>query len=122
MLSRVPGNYVFRVPVSGGRTAHNSRTAFPDVFLVNNEIGEIVAFEVKSTSSRKVRVKREQLVKLFKFLDAFKRYERRVAVVAVWFTSESRWVFRKVEESFPLTSMTVSCEDESDWEPPGLKL
>jgi len=117
LLSRRASAYVFRVPVSGGRASPNSKTALPDVFLVDNELGEVVAFEVKTTSKGRVKVKRGQLVKLFKFLDAFKRYERRIAVVAVWFSREGKWVFRRVEESFPLEDITISSDDESDWKP-----
>lgn len=117
LLSRRASAYVFRVPVSGGRTSPNSKTALPDVFLVDNEAGEVVAFEVKATSRRRVRVRREQLVKLFKFLDAFKKYEKRTAVVAVWFSSEGRWVFRRMEESFPLEDVTITSGDESNWRP-----
>ncbi|RLE89036.1 MAG: hypothetical protein DRJ96_04775 [Thermoprotei archaeon] len=117
LLSRRASAYVFRVPVSGGRAPPNSKTALPDVFLVDNEVGEVVAFEVKATSKRRVRVRREQLVKLFKFLDAFKKYEKRIAVVAVWFSREGRWVFRRVEESFPLEDITICSDDESNWKP-----
>jgi len=118
MLSSNPGNYVFRIPTSGGRAPPHGRTALPDVFMVNNlEGGRVVAFEVKNTSKDRVRIPALQLVKLFKFLDAFKRYKVREAVVAVWFAGRGTWVFRRVAETFPLQDLTVTAEDASDWSP-----
>jgi len=117
LLRSKSGNYVFRVPVSGSRQSPKSNVALPDVFLVNNAEGRVVAFEVKGTSEGRVRVPREQVVKLFKFLDAFKRYERREAVIAVWFFSSRKWVFRRVEEGLELEDVVVREEDESNWSP-----
>ncbi len=117
LLSRKRGNYVFRVPVSGSRASPSSSTAFPDVFLVNNVEDRIVAFEVKSTSRNKVKVKRDQILKLFKFLSAFKKYARREAVIAVWFSGECRWVFRKVRDPLCCEDITITADEESDWQP-----
>ncbi len=115
LLSKKPGNYVFRVPVSGSRAPLKRSIAFPDVFLVNNEEDRIVAFEVKGTSKRSVRVKKDQLDKLARFLAPFKKYGRREAVVAVWFFREERWVFRRVDDASE--DLVVSSEDPSDWTP-----
>lgn len=117
LLSRRSTAYVFRVPVSGSKAAPNAKTALPDVFMVDNVRNEVVAFEVKATNGSKVVVRAEQLVKLFKFLDAFKRYEARYAVVAVWFAREGKWIFRRVYEEFPLLDVTVRRGDESNWMP-----
>ncbi|MEM2592785.1 MAG: hypothetical protein QXI60_09380 [Thermofilaceae archaeon] len=117
LLSKRPSAYVFRVPVSGSRAVPKAKTALPDVFMVDNVRGEIAAFEVKATSKSKVAVKAEQLAKLFKFLDAFKRYDNRYAVVAVWFSKDGKWVFRLAREEFPLSDMVIRNSDESDWEP-----
>ena len=117
LLSKRPSAYVFRVPVSGSRAPPEAKTALPDVFMVDNAKSEVAAFEVKATSKKKVTVRSDQLVKLLKFIDAFKKYENRYAIVAVWFASEGKWVFRKVREEFPLEDIVVSCEDESDWTP-----
>lgn len=117
LLSKRPTAYVFRVPASGSRAAPDAKTALPDVFMVDNARSEIAAFEVKVTSKDKVVVKSEQLVKLFKFLDAFKKYENRLAVVAVWFAKEGKWVFRVAREEFPLSNMVIYSEDLSEWEP-----
>ncbi len=117
LLSSKPGNYVFRIPVSGGSARVNSPTALPDVFLVNNVEDRIVAFEVKGTSRKKVKVKREQLMKLFKFLEPFKKYSRREAVVAVWFFSEGKWVFKKIEDGLCPEEVCITVDDESNWEP-----
>lgn len=110
LLSANPENHVFRVPVSG------VGEHFPDVFLVNNLEDRIVAFEVKATSGRKVKVKSFQVSKLFRFLDAFKRYTTREAVLAVWFSSAHKWVFKRVDSLFS-EDILVSVEDESDWRP-----
>ncbi|MEM2275132.1 MAG: hypothetical protein QXD46_07185, partial [Thermofilum sp.] len=90
--------------------------SFPDVFLVNNLEGRIAAFEVKSTQEDKVKIKRDQVSRLFAFLDAFKRYEKREAVVAVWFSSRGRWVFKRVNGLFS-EDLVVTADDESDWTP-----
>jgi len=117
LLSKKPGNYVFRVPVSGSRPPRNSPTAFPDVFSVNNIEDRIVAFEVKSTSKNKVRVKRRQLIKLMKFLSVFKKYKRREAVVAVWFSKEEKWVFKLVTDPLCTEDVVVTINDKSTWTP-----
>jgi len=117
LLEECRGAYVFRIPVSGGRSNPAARTALPDVFMVDNVVGEVAAFEVKATSKSKVSVKAEQLIKLLKFLDAFKKYEKRSAVVAVWFAREGKWVFRRVKDSFQPTGIVVTCQDDSDWSP-----
>jgi len=117
LLEERRGAYVFRVPVSGSRSSPAAKTALPDVFMVDNVAGEVAAFEVKATSKSKVRVEAEQLVKLLKFLDAFKKYEKRSAVVAVWFAREGRWVFKKVKDGFQVADIVVTCQDESDWQP-----
>jgi len=110
MLSANKENHVFRVPVSG--VGEN----FPDVFLVNNLEDRIVAFEVKTTSNSKVKVKAYQISKLFRFLEAFKKYSRREAVLAVWFSSESKWVFKKVDTLLS-EDIVVTCDEESTWVP-----
>ncbi len=109
MLSRVGGNHVFRIPVSGVG-------GLPDVFLVNNRDDRVVAFEVKSTVRGKVKVKRYQVEKLYRFLSAFKKYSRREAVVAVWFVNAGKWVFRRVDQLLA-DDVVVTLDDESDWEP-----
>jgi len=110
MLSANKENHVFRVPVSG--VGEN----FPDVFLVNNIEDRIVAFEVKTTSNSKVKVKAYQISKLFRFLEAFKKYSRREAVLAVWFSSESKWVFKRVDTLLS-EDIVVTCDEESTWVP-----
>jgi len=110
MLSANKENHVFRVPVSG--VGEN----FPDVFLVNNIEDRIVAFEVKTTSNSKVKVKAYQISKLFRFLEAFKKYSRREAVLAVWFSNESKWVFKKVDTLLS-EDIVVTCDEESTWVP-----
>jgi Holliday junction resolvase len=117
LLEESRGAYVFRIPVSGGRSNPTARTALPDVFMVDNAAGEVAAFEVKATGKSKVAIRAEQLVKLLKFLDAFKKYEKRSAVVAVWFAREGKWVFKRVKDSLQPTGIIVTCQDESDWLP-----
>jgi len=116
-LSRFPGNFVFRVPVSGSRASRKYPTAFPDIFLVNNVEDRIVAFEVKSTSRKKVVVKRSQVSKLFRFLNAFKKYDRREAVIAVWFSRDKKWVFKKIEQILDENKIIVNISDKSNWNP-----
>lgn len=110
MLSANKANHVFRVPVSGSRS-------FPDVFLVNNVKDLVVAFEVKTTQESKVKVRREQVSKLFSFIEAFKKYSNREAVVAVWFSNEGKWVFKRLNGLFS-EDIVVSADEESSWSPP----
>ena len=117
LLSKKESNYVFRVPVSGSRPSPKSNVALPDVFLVNNIEDRVVAFEVKCTSNNRVKVSRDQIVKLFKFLDAFKKYKKREAVIAVWFFKDKKWIFRRVYESMNLEDVVVRKDEDSDWFP-----
>ncbi len=117
MLSK-KGNYVFRVPVSGSRGPINGAYAFPDVFLINNKKDLIVAFEVKGTKRKKVRIRREQLIKLARFLEPFKKYSKREAVVAVWFFNNNKWVFKKINNLLEVEKyLTISSNDSSNWNP-----
>ncbi len=109
LLSKYSGNHVFRIPVSGVG-------GLPDVFLVNNVEDRVVAFEVKSTTRNKVKVRRYQVEKLYRFLSAFKKYSRREAVIAVWFSGSGKWVFRRVEQLFA-EEVVVKEDEESDWMP-----
>lgn len=110
LLSKSGENFVFRIPVSG------VGVSLPDVFMVNNVEDRIVAFEVKTTVKDKVKVRRHQIEKLFRFLNAFKRYSKREAVIAVWFSSKTKWVFKKVDTVFS-EDILVSSEDQSNWRP-----
>lgn len=116
-LRKKEGNYVFRVPVSGSRPSPKSNVALPDIFLVNNIEDRVVAFEVKCTSNSKVKVSKNQIIKLFKFLDAFKKYRKREAVIAVWFFKDKKWVFKKVNEKIDINDVTVKNCETSNWFP-----
>lgn len=117
LLSKKPGNYVFRIPVSGSRANMKLKIAFPDVFLVNNAEDRIVAFEVKSTSGNYVKVPKEQISKLFMFLNVFKKYNKREAVIAVWFFKEKKWVFRKIDDGLINSDYVIRITDDSNWFP-----
>ncbi len=117
LLSKKEGNYVFRIPVSGSRAPVKSDVAFPDVFLVNNKEDRMVAFEVKGTSRKKIKVRREQIAKLTRFLEPFKKYKNREAVVAVWFFKSNKWVFKLVDANLLCEDLVVSVDDESTWSP-----
>lgn len=117
LLSKKSGNYVFRIPVSGSRANMKLKIAFPDVFLVNNAEDRIVAFEVKSTSGNYVKVPKEQISKLFMFLNVFKKYNKREAVIAVWFFKEKKWVFRKINDGLINSDYVIRITDNSNWFP-----
>ena len=117
LLSKKSGNYVFRIPVSGSRANMKLKIAFPDVFLVNNAEDRIVAFEVKSTSGNYVKVPKEQISKLFMFLNVFKKYNKREAVIAVWFFKEKKWVFRKIDDGLINSDYVIRITDNSNWFP-----
>ena len=109
MLARKRGNHVFRVPVSGSRE-------LPDVFMVNDSEDRVVAFEVKTCSGNRVKVPGSQVARLLRFVNAFGKYRRREAVVAVCFRGEGRWVFRLVRSPLP-EDVVVRSDEESDWAP-----
>lgn len=117
LLSKKEGNYVFRIPVSGSRAPTKLDTAFPDIFLVNNREDRIVAFEVKGTSRRKIKVRKEQIAKLARFLEPFKKYKNREAVVAVWFFKRNKWVFKLVDTGLLCEDLIISDDEESTWFP-----
>ncbi len=117
LLSKKEGNYVFRIPASGSRAPVKLDVAFPDVFLVNNKEDRIVAFEVKGTSKNKVKIRKEQIAKLARFLEPFKKYKRREAVIAVWFFKNNKWVFKLVDAGLLCSDLIVSVDEESTWTP-----
>ncbi|GEM_PF-2650370 len=109
MLERVNGNVVFRVPVSG------ARGNYPDVFVVNNLRRSITAFQVKSTTKNMVKIPRQQLYAMKRFLNAFKLYPHRVMVCAVYFQKDKKWVFTQLGSDKYLSDLIVRNVDESNW-------
>jgi len=86
---RKKGYDAVRVPVSAP-----SSEPLPDVFATKGDA--IYAFEVKSRRGNYAYFSGEQVEKLFQFLEMFKPFRKKVAVLAVKFGR--RWVFRKVEK------------------------
>jgi Holliday junction resolvase len=78
-----------RVPVSAP-----SNEPLPDVFAMKDET--LLAFEVKAPNSEKAYFRREQVEKLFEFLDMFKVYKRKLAIIAGKFPY--KWVFKRIEK------------------------
>jgi len=78
-----------RVPVS----APSSET-LPDVFATKGSW--LLAFEVKSPNADRSYFRRNQVKKLFDFLDMFETYDKKLAVLAGKFPY--KWVFKQVKE------------------------
>jgi len=78
-----------RVPVSAP-----SNEPLPDVFAMKGET--LLAFEVKAPNSEKAYFRRKQVEKLFEFLDMFKVYKRKLAIIAGKFPY--KWVFKRIEK------------------------
>lgn len=78
-----------RIPVSAP-----SNEPLPDVFAVRGDC--IVAFEVKAPSRGRAYFPRDQVKKLFDFLDMFYAYPNRVAVLAAKFPH--KWIFKRAYE------------------------
>ncbi len=77
-----------RVPVSAP-----SSEPLPDVFATKDNC--ILAFEVKAPNAERAYFRSDQIKKLFDFLEMFKVYQMKYAVLAAKFPY--RWVFKKVE-------------------------
>lgn len=86
---RINGFRAVRVPVSAP-----SGEPLPDVFATKGEC--IVAFEVKAPKAERAYFPREQVEKLFFFLNFFEPYARKLAVLGAKFPR--KWVLRTVEK------------------------
>ena len=82
-MLRAEGYDAIRVPVSAP-----SREPLPDVFAVKGDT--ILSFEVKS-QARYAYYKRDQVSKLFEFLEIHKIYPKRYAVLAGKFKYKGWW-------------------------------
>ncbi len=72
-----------------------SKAPLPDVFATKSDT--LMAFEVKARR-RKAYFKKDQVEKLFRFLEMHEAYEKRYAVLAAKFPRIG-WFFKVVEES-----------------------
>jgi Holliday junction resolvase len=77
-----------RVPVSAP-----SNEPLPDVFALKGNC--IMAFEVKAPNAERAYFPRDQVKKLFDFLEMFEAYTIKVAVLAAKFPY--KWVFKRVD-------------------------
>jgi Holliday junction resolvase len=77
-----------RIPVSAP-----SGEPLPDVFATKGKC--IVAFEVKSPSAERAYFSRDQIKKLFDFLNMFEVYTTKIAVICAKFPY--KWVFKQVD-------------------------
>ncbi|RLE52425.1 MAG: hypothetical protein DRJ33_03945 [Candidatus Methanomethylicota archaeon] len=91
-----------RIPLSG------PAMKYPDVFATKGD--RIAAFEVKYHYQSSITVAEEQVAKLFNFLEMFKPYKSREAVIAAKFGR--RWVFKHVKS---IGKVHVSSDEKSDW-------
>lgn len=77
-----------RVPVSAP-----SNEPLPDVFALKGDC--IMAFEVKAPSAEKAYFPKDQVKKLFDFLDMFEAYTVKIAILAAKFPY--KWVFKRID-------------------------
>lgn len=88
-----------RIPVSAP-----SSEPLPDVFATKG--GCLLAFEVKALNAERIYFRKDQVKKLFDFLDMFEAYDRKLAVLVGKFPY--RWIFKRVEG----IADYVICNDE----------
>ena len=91
-----------RVPMSAP-----SSEPLPDVFATKGDC--IIAFEVKAPNTDRAYFRRDQVKKLFEFLDIFGVYGRRLAILCAKFPY--KWVFKVVENP---DDYVIGRDDESD--------
>ena len=109
-LSRRKGLYAFRIPTSGS-------PMLPDVIAVDSYSKTIYAIEVKSSTRRRVEVKRHQIVRLLHFLRAFRALAREcVAAVALYSYRSKRWTVYEVTPVAPQYSTASFILNEESWE------
>ena len=77
-----------RIPLSGC-----SSQPLPDLFATKND--KILAFEVKAPNSERAYFRKNQVEKLFEFLNLFDAYPKKMAVLGAKFPY--KWVFKRVE-------------------------
>ncbi|MBS7639417.1 MAG: Holliday junction resolvase Hjc [Candidatus Bathyarchaeia archaeon] len=77
-----------RVPVSAP-----SNEPLPDVFATRGNC--VLAFEVKAPNAERAYFPKDQVKKLFDFLDMFEAYPTRLAILAAKFPY--KWVFKRIE-------------------------
>lgn len=78
-----------RIPVSAP-----SKEPLPDVFATKGNC--IIAFEVKAPNAEKAYFPKNQIRKLFDFLEMFEAYSIKLAVIGAKFPY--RWVFKKIDK------------------------
>ena len=78
-----------RIPISSP-----SSEPLPDVFAVKGDM--ILAFEVKAPNSDRAYFKKEQVEKLFHFLEMFEIYKYKIAIIVGKFPY--KWVFKRVDK------------------------
>jgi len=100
---RMNGFKAVRVPVS----APNGEP-LPDVFAMKGDC--LVAFEVKAPKAERAYFPREQVEKLFFFLNFFEPFSQKKAVLGAKFPR--KWVFRMVEKP---DDFVVSREEQSSF-------
>ncbi len=83
-----------RVPVSAP-----SSEPLPDVFATKGN--HLLAFEVKAPSAERAYFRKNQVEKLFDFLDMFEPYDAKLAILVGKFPY--KWVFRQVQEACKYT-------------------
>jgi len=101
---RFNGFKAVRVPVSAP-----SGEPLPDVFATKGD--SLVAFEVKAPKAERAYYPREQVEKLFFFLNFFEPYTQKKAVLGAKFPR--KWVFKLVEKP---DDFVVSREESSSFQ------
>ncbi|MEM1585901.1 MAG: hypothetical protein QXX99_01070 [Candidatus Bathyarchaeia archaeon] len=91
-----------RIPVSAP-----SSEPLPDVFAVKDDC--IVAFEVKAPSRGRAYFPRDQVKKLFDFLEIFEAYPNKMAILAAKFPH--KWIFKRIEI---VDDYSISRDEESN--------
>ncbi|MBS7607289.1 endonuclease [Candidatus Bathyarchaeota archaeon] len=91
-----------RVPVSAP-----SNEPLPDVFATRG--GCVLAFEVKAPNAERAYFPKDQVKKLFDFLDMFEAYPTKLAILAAKFPY--KWVFKRIEN---INDYSIHKDEESN--------
>ncbi|MEM1606888.1 MAG: Holliday junction resolvase Hjc [Candidatus Bathyarchaeia archaeon] len=91
-----------RIPVSAP-----SNEPLPDVFAVKGNC--VIAFEVKAPNGDRAYFPKEQVGKLFSFLEMFEAYPVKLAILAAKFPY--KWVFKKISS---VGDYSIHKDEESD--------
>jgi Holliday junction resolvase len=67
-----------------------SSTDLPDILAISNKLASVMVIEAKSGTTDRLIINRDQIERSFRFLNTFKRYTKRVLIIAFKFSRKKR--------------------------------